>query len=85
MAFEDLSLNDYIQILFRRKRVIFVVFLFSVLLTVLLAMLAACACQLEHMWHAQVNNLSVRYHAQTVGLGVAHCRQDGGVPDGNPF
>lgn len=37
MAFEDLSLNDYLQILFRRKRLIFSVFLLSILLTIVLA------------------------------------------------
>ncbi len=37
MAFEDLSLKDYLQILFRRKRVIFSVFLLSVLMTTLMA------------------------------------------------
>jgi hypothetical protein len=33
------------------------------------------------MCQAQVNSLSVHHHAQTIGLGVAHCGEDGGVRD----
>ncbi|AKJ64598.1 GumC family protein [Kiritimatiella glycovorans] len=37
MAFEELSLKDYLQILYRRRRVILVVFLASIVFTVLIA------------------------------------------------
>jgi hypothetical protein len=48
----------------------------------LLAMLAGSVRQRKKVCHAQVNYLSVHHHAQTTGLGVARCRQDGGVTDG---
>jgi hypothetical protein len=50
--------------------------------SILLAMVANPIRQRKNVCHAQVSNLSVHHHAQTLGLGVAHCRQDGGVTDG---
>jgi hypothetical protein len=52
--------------------------------SILLAMLADSVRQQKNVCHAQVAHLSVHHHAQTIGLGVAHCRQDGGVPDVRP-